>query len=124
MGTEARKKKLYECGKKTVDRITARRTFEPFAKPQIGCRFHIFRRKGEYLEGVLGFPKPNFRRQTSYPLELDNGETVEILGNKLLHRIIKQNELSGQRVRIEYVGREFTLAGHWRKIYRVFKVKW
>jgi hypothetical protein len=108
----------------TIDRITARRTFEPFDRPTIGCRFHRFKKRGESIEGMLGWPVPNFRQGTSYPLETDDGEIIEIVANKLLHKQINKGELCGQRVRIQYEGREFVGFGLHRKIYRVFKVPW
>ena len=113
-----------EISKAAVDKITGRRTFEPMNKPQVGCRYHIFKQKGESLEGILGFPIVNFQRSTSYPLELESGEIVEILGNKQLHKLIKKGELCGQMVRIMYIGREYLngWAGHWHKIYRAFKI--
>ena len=111
-----------EIKKSLIDRITNRRTFEPFDKPQVGCRFIRFKQRGQEVAGYLGFPIINYRQPTSYPLKLDTGEIVEIVGNKLLHKQINEGELCGQRVRIIYQGREFTHAGHHRKIYRVFKV--
>jgi hypothetical protein len=107
-----------------IDRIEQLRTFEPFDRPTIGCRFHRFRNRGETLEGMLGFPIVNYRQGTSYPLQLDNGEIVEIVANKLLHKQINKGELCGQRVKIVYIGRDFTHAGRCRKIYRVFKIDW
>jgi len=111
-----------EINKPLIDRLTNRRTFEPFDKPQVGCRFIRFRQRGQEIDGYLGFPIPNFRMNTSYPMKLDSGEIVEIVGSKLLHKQIKGGKLCGQRVRIVYEGRDFTHAGHHRKIYRVFKV--
>jgi len=111
-----------EICKKTIDRIVGRRTFEPLSKPQIGCRFVRFRARGQRVEGQLGFPIENFRCGTSYPVQLDNDEIVEIIGNKLLHKQIREGELCGCRVRFVYQGRQFTNAGHHRKIFRVFKI--
>ncbi len=112
-----------EICKKLVDRLTNRRTFEPFDKPVVGCRFHRFRIRGESVTGQLGFPIPNFRQGTSYPMQLDSGEIVEIIGNKLLHKQIREGKLYGRRVKIVYQGREFRTGGHCRKIYRVFKIE-
>ncbi|MBW8003337.1 MAG: hypothetical protein FVQ80_15210 [Planctomycetes bacterium] len=112
-----------EIRKSTVDEITNRRTFEPFDKPTVGCRFHRFRKRGESLTGILGFPISNFRQCSSYPLELDSGEVVEIVGNRFLHQQIRKGGLCGQRVEIVYQGREFMGGGHYRKIYRVFKIQ-
>jgi len=111
-----------EICKPLVDRIANRRTFEPFDRPTVGCRFVRFRMRGESVEGMLGFPIPNFQQSTSYPLQLDSGEVVEIVGNRLLHKLIREGELCGRRVRIQYVGRDFIARGHHRKIYRAFEV--
>jgi hypothetical protein len=108
----------------TIDRITERRTFEPFDRPTVGCRFYRFRNRGESVEGMLGWPVPNFRQGTSYPLKFDSGEIVEIVANKLLHKQINKGELCGQRIRIQYEGKEFVGFGLHRKIYRVYKVAW
>jgi hypothetical protein len=112
-----------EVGEKTIDRIERSRTFEPWDKPQIGCRFHIFKKRGESIEGILGQPITNFHRNSSYPIELDSGETVEVFANKLLHRLIQKNELVCKRVKIVYIGRQYTGYGHARKIYRVYKIE-
>ena len=115
--------KVTEICKEKIDKLTNRRTFEPWEKPSCGCRFFRFRKRGETIEGKLGKGIPNFRQGTSYPLELDNGETVEIVGNRILHDLIRRGELVGQRVRITYVGAEAYRAGHYRKVYRVFKIQ-
>ncbi len=111
-----------EILKSTVDEIIDRRTFEPWSKPVVGCRFLRLNKPGEKAIGRLGFPIKNFRQCTSYPLRLDSGEIIELVGNKLLHKQIREGDLSGQRVEIEYQGREATRYGHYRKIYRVFKI--
>lgn len=107
----------------SVDRIVRKRTFEPFDRPVIGCRFIRFRKRGESITGQLGFPVENFRQGASYPLQLDSGEIVEIVGNKQLHRLISKGELCGRRVRIEYQGRQFLTSGHHRKIFRIYQQK-
>jgi len=111
-----------EIKKSLIDRITNRRTFEPFDKPTVGCRFIRFRQRGQEVAGYLGFPIVNFRHSTSYPIKLDSGEIVEIVGNRLLHKQIRDGELCGQRVKIVYQGRDFTHAGHYRKVFRIFKI--
>ncbi len=111
-----------EICKRLVDRLVSRRTFEPFDRPTVGCRFYRFRIRGETITGRLGFPISNFQQGTSYALELNSGEIVEVVGNKLLHKQIREGELCGQRVQIVYMGRDFTHGGHHRKIYRVFKI--
>ena len=122
----ARKKEKIQSKKevlrKTVDEITRRRTFEPFNQPTVGCRFLRLNKHGQSVVGQLGFPIRNFRQTTSYPLQLEDGEVVEILGNRLLHKQIAQGELCGRRVEIIYQGREYTRYGHYRKIYRVFEI--
>jgi len=112
-----------EVCKDEIDEITERRTFQPWDKPTVGCRFHRFREIGETIEGKLGFQIRNFRQATSYPLELDNGETVEILGNRILHKLIRVGELCGQRVRIIFIGKEAVWGGHYRNVFRAFKVE-
>lgn len=120
--TRPEKSHRKEICKDQVDGIISRRTFEPYSKPTIGCRFMRLKNPGENIIGQLGFPIRNFRQGTSYPLQLDNGEVVEIVGNRLLHKQIREGELCGQRVEIVYQGSEYTHYGHWRKVYRVFKV--
>jgi len=107
---------------KTIDRIMRTRTFEPLLKPKIGCRFHYFKQRGETLRGLLGFPVSNYKQGTSYPLTLESGEVVEIVGNKLLHYQIRKGELCGQRIEIVYQGRQYVFGGHYRKIFRIFKI--
>ena len=121
---ESKEPTVTEIGKEKIDKLTNRRTFEPWEKPSCSCRFYRFRIRGDTIEGKLGKGIPNFRQGTSYPLTLDNGETVEIVGNRILHSLIRQGELVGQRVRITFVGSEAYRAGHYRKIYRVFKVQY
>ena len=112
-----------EVCKDQIDKITERRTYEPWEKPIVGCRFYRFRTRGDTIEGILGKGIPNFRQGTSYPLTLNNGDVVEIVGNRILHTLINNGELVGQRVRIIYIGAEAVRGGHWRKIYRVYKVQ-
>jgi len=109
---------------RTIDRIQKSRKFEPRTKQPgaTGGRLYRFRRRGETLEGELGYPIENYREATSYPLRLDTGEVIEVLGNKLLHTQIRKGDLVGSCVRIQFVGREYLWAGHYRKIYRVWKV--
>lgn len=122
-GKSRTKAKLREVGKKTVDQIEQTRTFEPFLKPQVGERIHIFHKKGEFIEGILGSPLKNFQRSSSYPITRADGTVIEFFGNRLLHQLIRKGELIGKRVRIQYIGRQATnYGGHWRKIYRVFEV--
>jgi len=106
-----------------VDRVVRKRTFEPFDRPVAGCRFIRFRARGESVTGQLGYPIENFRQGKSYPLKLDTGEIVEVIGNKQLHKLINKGELCGRHVRIEYQGRQFLSTGHHRKIYRIFEQK-
>ena len=113
-----------EIGKESIDQITQRRTYEPWEKPTVGCRFYRFKKRGDTIEGKLSKGIKNFRQPTSYPLKLDSGEIVEIVGNRILHALIQRGELVGQRVRITFIGSEATFAGHYRKVYRVFKVKY
>ncbi len=113
-----------EIGQERVDRLINRRTFEPYDKPTVGCRYIRFTIRGEDVVGQLGFPIKNWRQGTSYPLQLENGEIVELVGNRLLHKLIKEGELCGQRVQIVYQGRDFASGGPWRfhKVYRVYKI--
>lgn len=112
-----------EQSKETVDQITQTRTFEPFSKPMIGGNIFIFRKISDSIAGILGPGIANIRRSKSYPIKTDDGEVLEIFGNKLLHRIIKKHDLIGAFVKIEYIGRQETGWGHARKIYRVYRNK-
>ena len=110
-----------EVNKDRVDTITRKRTFEYFDKPQIGNRFYIFRRKGEEITGrVIGHPIANVKRSSSWPIELDSGEIVEIFGNRELHKALRK--CVQQRVRIVYVGKDHTGQGHATKVYRVYTI--
>lgn len=114
-----------EIGKGYVDRIVKSRTFEPwYHKPIAGCRFWRPKQQGDKIQGLIFEPVVNFRQSTSYPVELDNGEKVEVVGNKQLHHLIKQADCFGQRVEIIYCGRQYLINGHYRKIYRLFKIDW
>lgn len=119
-----KKPKEKEIMKPVIDRIIEQRTFEPFAKPIEGCRFFRFTKPGQILIGQLGFPIPNFRQGTSYPLQLDNGDIYEIIANKLLHKQINKGDLCGKRVKIVYQGREYIWGGHYRKIFRISEIEW
>ena len=108
-----------EVGKAAVDRIVNKRTFEYFDHPQRGVRFHIFKTKGEELLGKLvSHAISNVRRNSSYAIELDNGEIVEVFANRTLHKQL--TECFMQRIRIIYLGRDQNEWGHARgKIVRV-----
>ena len=112
-----------EILKTEIDEITAHRTFNPPKNSETGNRIVRLRAVGEKVIGILGWPITNFREATSYPMQLESGEVIEILGNRLLHKQIREGELSGQKVEIVFQGREYFHGGrgHYRKIYRVYK---
>lgn len=120
------KKNETEVGKEIVDDIIKQGTFEPFNKPPGDDRdFFRFRVQGDQIKGFLGKPITNLRQSTSYPIKQDDGNTIEIFGNKLLHKIIRQNELIGEKVRIVYIGGQQIPHCRWpRKIFRVYKIRW
>lgn len=118
------KKGEKEVSKELIDRLVKRRTFEPFNRPRPRNDIFIFSKRGDEVSGWLGPPIANVMRNTSYMIKQDNGEVIEIFGNKLLHRIIRKNELVHQKVRIVYIGLQHTGRGRPRKIYRVYKIKW
>ena len=124
MGRKTKKSqpKKTEVLKDTIDKIVRQRTFEPYNRPTVGCRFLRLTKPGDTVIGWLGFPIANFQQSTSYPVQLEDGTIVEIIGNRLLHKQIKQGELCGQKIELEYQGREYTAYGHYRKIYRIYKV--
>jgi hypothetical protein len=107
-----------------VQKIKQQRTFEPHnRKPKIGNRLVFFRRPGDTIEGVLGPPIRNYHSQSTYPLQLESGETVEVPGNQHLARVIKKHKLIGEFVRIKFEGKMITGGGHYRKIYHVAKME-
>jgi len=112
-----------EVEKSKTDAITKKRTFEYFNKPTTGTRFHIFRTIGEQLVGkVIAGPIANVRRNSSYAIELETGEVVEVFANTHLHKCLHQ--CMGEQVRIVFVGRDLQeWSGHALKVYRVYRVK-
>jgi len=119
-----------------VDRIVRGKGFDvphvlgPGVEP--ARKFFVFRWPGDQIEGMLGPSIVNIRRNSSYPIKLTSkiagsdfykvGDVVEFFGNKMLHEVIRDNELIGACVRIIYVGRQFLPGyGKWRKVYRVYK---
>lgn len=114
-----------EVGKEIVDDIIRQGTFEPFEKPPGDRDFFTFHEKGDQVKGILCAPIANLQKSTSYPIEQEGGDIIEIFGNRLLHRIIRQNELIGQKVRIVFIGKQRIPHCRWpRKIFRVYKIKW
>lgn len=114
-----------EAGKEFVDEIIQQGNFEPFDKPPGKNRdFFVFTQKGDQIKGWLGKPKTNLRRSSSYPIRQADGTILEIFGTRLLHHIIRKNELIGQKVRIVFIGEQRMPRCRWpRKIYRVYKTK-
>lgn len=119
--------KSYElCDTEKIEKIKRSRTFvSPTpTDPKNIRRFFIFRWTGDEIEGILGQPITNYRRNTSYPLELENGSIREIFGNKIMHDTINNNELIGSMVRIVYIGyRPIPGLARCQKIYEIYKVK-
>lgn len=117
--------KYKEVAKSKIDKIASSGAFlsEEALNESTIRKFFIFRWRGDCIEGILGHPITNLRRNTSYPIELDDGDVIEIFGNKLLHDIIRDNELIGSRVKIVYIGKQTGPWGRPRKIYRAYKVK-
>lgn len=112
-----------EILKDQIDKVTKSRTFNPPKNSQTGNRIVRMQTPGESIIGWLGWPITNFREATSYPIQLESGEIIEVLGNRLLHKQIREGDLCGQRIEIVYQGRDYThgTGGHYRKVYRVFK---
>lgn len=118
----ATKKDEVEVGKDAVDRIVNKRTFEYFDRPTRGCRFHIFKQKGDELVGQLvSRAISNVRRNSSYAIAIEGGEIVEVFANRTLHKQLE--DCYWQRIRIVYIGREQNNFGHAKKVYRVYKEK-
>lgn len=113
-----------EAAKNYIDRIVGTRTFEPFERGQDGAEIFRFKHRGDELVGTLGPPRANLQNSTSYPIKLDDGRTVEFFGSRLLHKIIRDGELIGAKVRIVFIGWQHTgYQSHKRKIYRVYKLQ-
>lgn len=113
-----------EVGKERVDLITQKPTFDYYQRPTVGARFFIFKSQNDEITGkIIGHAITNVRRNSSYPLQLDNGEVIEFFANKLLHGIIKDYALVGCKVKIVYIGREHNIWGHAAKVYRVYRVE-
>lgn len=114
-----------EIGKKAVDEIVRQPTFEPFNKPGEDRDFFIFNEIGDQLTGWLGKKIVNLQRSSSYPIKQNDGTVIEFFGTKLLHGIIRKNDLIGKKVRIVFIGRQKMPRCRWpRKIFRVYKIKW
>lgn len=115
-----------EVGKEIIDDIIRQGNFEAFNKPPGDDRdFFIFHERGDQVKGFLGNAITNLRRSTSYPIKQENGTTIEIFGNRLLHSIIRKNDLISQKIRIVFIGRQHMPHCRWpRKIFRVYKIKW
>lgn len=118
-----RKTRKVEILKEQIDKVKKRRTFNPPTNSQTGNRIIRLKTIGETIIGFLGWPIINFQEGTSYPIQLESGEVIEIIGNKLLHKQIREGELCGQKVEIVYQGKDYYHGGigHYRKVYRVFK---
>lgn len=83
--------------------------------------FFIFRRHGDELIGRLCPPQTySGISQKPYPVELQNGQTVLIPGNKHLQRIFKRFDLVGKWLKIKYIGDRWTRSRHKMKIYEVY----
>lgn len=119
-------KRYTEVAKDKIDRIVTSGNFDvpsplgPGTAPE--RRFFIFRWPGDTVEGYLGKAVTNHRRNSSYPVETEKG-VIEIFANKLLHTIIRDNELVGSLVKIVMVGyRHVPHVTRAQKIYRVYKI--
>jgi len=127
-----------QIGKGITDAAIRSRTFEA-KQPQdydapAGRIFWIARWPGDQIEGrLVAGPIVNPRRNSSYILQLDpdhplvkgrGSAEIEIWGNKLLHKILRENDVRGRRLRIEYVGGRH-IPGYTRaqKVYRVYLVE-
>ncbi len=118
----AAKKTEVEVGRAAVDRVVDKRTFEYFDRPTRGVRFHIFKQKGEELTGrLVSHAITNIRRNSSYAVEIEGGEIVEVFANKIMHKQLA--ECFMQTIRIVYIGRDQNNFGHAMKVYRVYKEK-
>jgi len=126
--TNSQSPQRIEVGKAKIDKIVRSRRFDagpsPEGGPTKGPRPFIFRWPGDEIEGTLGQPMMHIRRNTSYPIVLDDGSVRQIFGNKIDHQIIRDNELIGQRVNIRYIGMEqIPGVARMRKVKRWYLVK-
>lgn len=114
--------KKTEPSKEYIDNIKNSRTFEPLSsKPLVGAHFWRPRKAGETLRGRIIQRFENIRQSTSYAIEKEDGEIVEVFGNRVLHKLIKDADAMGKWVEIEYCGKQWTnFGGHWRRIFRLY----
>ncbi|KKN06578.1 hypothetical protein LCGC14_1075720 [marine sediment metagenome] len=118
--SSAARKNEVEVGKAAVDRLVDKRAFEYFDRPTRGIRFHIFKQKGDEIVGKLvSHAISNIRRNSSYAIQIEGGEIVEVFANKTLHKQL--SDCFYQQIRIVYIGREQNKFGHAKKVYRVYK---
>lgn len=83
--------------------------------------FFIFRRHGDEIIGLLQQPgEYTGFSQLSYPVQLQNGQSVIIPGNKHLQRIFKKHNCIGKWIKIIYVGDRWLKSRHKMKIYEVY----
>ena len=118
---------ILQSEKKLQKIVRSRRFSQPTPNPKISQHskhsFFIFRWPGDEIEGILGPPIRNYRRNTSYTLKQEDGSIIEFFGNKYLHEIIDQNNLVGSYVRIKYIGLlAIPKLARSQKIYEVYKI--
>ena len=104
-----------------IDKLQANDLAKQLAYKKAFQQFFIFRRHGDEVigrlcqaQGYTGFA------QKPYPIELQNGATILIPGNRHLQRIFKKFDLVGKWIRIVYMGDKWLRSRHKMKIYQVF----
>lgn len=118
--------------KNHVARIKKKKTFgSRLSKSSVdGIEIVRLKKPGDSITGIIGRPSEEMYQGSTYPIVLDGGEVVRIVGNKSLSTQIRYVDGLFQRCRITYEGPDFMKGGQnwkngrYRKIYSVVPVKY
>ncbi len=100
------------CQSKRFDSLNRRRTGD-------GLLIKRFRIPGDSVVGTLGEARSEWQGESTIPFVLDDGRVIALPGNRRLQKAIEKAKATFLRVRIIYLSKLRTNAGHYEKVYRV-----
>jgi hypothetical protein len=113
--------RAFARAKKYADKACQSKRFDSLNRQRTGDGLPIkrFRVPGESVVGTLGEARSEWQGETTIPFVLDDGQVIALPGNRRLQKAIAKAKATFLRVKIRYLSKLRTNAGHYEKVYSV-----
>jgi hypothetical protein len=113
--------RAFARAKKYADKACQSKRFDSMNRNRTGDGLPIkrFRVPGESIIGTLGEARSEWAGETTIPFVLDDGRVIALPGNRRLQKAIQKAKATFLRVKITYLNKLRTNAGHFEKVYRL-----